>query len=204
MILQVNKKRLKDKEAPENFSDDVFLDFYYELQAYSTKQKIIPSSEYPRKSGKTTTLKNLAERYEVPYISNLSNAKEIRESIRLAEQNNRMVIVDEVDTLSILELNKLGIEAVGIVQNNNKNIQVSPSKKGKTHEVFEDYINISSIRKMEGYIAAQTGKTLIYLSSEKEFDFEGDEYNQDNSRQDFYIDSVYLLDDTGKTIKKLM
>ena len=200
MILQVNKKKLKDKDRPDNFSEDVFLDFCDGLQAYSKKQKLIPSSEYPRKSGKTTTLKNLAERYELPYISNLSNYKAVRENIRLAEQNNRMVIVDEVDTSTILELNKLGIVAVGIVQNNNKNIQVSPSKRSKTNEIFEDYIEISSVTKLLDGIEARAKQYDIHLPYDKEF--YNDSYGIEN--QDFYIDSVYLLDDTGKTIKKLM
>lgn len=200
MILQVNKKRLKDKDAPENFSDDVFFDFYEGLELYSIKQKIIPSSEYPRKSGKTTTLKYLAERYKVPYISNLSNYKEIEESIELAKRNNRMIIVDQVDTSTILELNNNRITAVGIVQNNYKNIQVSPSKKGKTHEVFEDYIEISSVMKLSDGIEARAKQYDIHLSYDKEF--YDDSYGMEN--QDFYIDSVYLLDNTGKTIKKLM
>ena len=200
MILQVNKKRLKDEGAPENFSDDVFFDFCNGLEAYSTKQKLIPSSEYPRKSGKTTTLKYLAERYKMPYISNLSNTKEIRESVELAKQNNKMVIVDEVDTSKILELNNNNIAAVGIVQNNNKNIKTPPNMRSKTNEVFEDYIEVSSVTKLSNGIEARAKQYDIHLSYDKEF--YDDSYGIDN--QDFYIDSVYLLDDTGKTIKKLM
>lgn len=200
MILQVNKKRLKDKDTPENFSDDVFFDFYEGLESYSIKQKLIPSSEYPRKSGKTTTLKYLAERYKLPYISNLSNTREIRESVELAKQNNRMIIVDEVDTSKILELNNNKITAVGIVQNNHKNTQIPPSKRSKTNEVFEDYIEIFSVTKLSNGIEARAKQYDIHLSYDKEF--YNDSYGIEN--QDFYIDSVYLLDDTGKTIKKLM
>lgn len=200
MILQVNKKRLKDKDAPENFSDDVFFDFYEGLESYGIKQKLIPSSEYPRKSGKTTTLKYLAERYKMPYISNLSNYKEIEKSIELAKRNNRMIIVDQVDTSTILELNNNRITAVGIVQNNHKNIQVSQSKRSKTNEVFEDYIEISSVMKLSDGIQARAKQYDIDLPYDKEF--YNDPYGIEN--QDFYIDSVYLLDNTGKTIKKLM
>ena len=200
MILQVNKKKLKDKGAPENFSDDVFLDFCEGLQAYSTKQRLIPSSEYPRRSGKTTTLKHLAERYKLPYISNLSNYKEVRESVELAKQNNRMVIVDEVDNSTILELNNNRITAVGIVQNNNKNIQTPPRKRNKTNEIFEDYIEISSVTKLSNGIEARAEQYDINLSYDKEFC--NDSYGIEN--RDFYIESVYLLDNTGKTIKKLM
>lgn len=69
-------------------------------------------------------------------------------------------------------------------------------------ERCEDYIEISNVREMKGFIVAQINNTQIYLFFDKKFKAEYDDYNKDNL--DFLIDSVYLLDNTGKTIKKLM
>ena len=71
-----------------------------------------------------------------------------------------------------------------------------------TKERCEDYIEISNVREMKGFIVAQTNKTQIYLSFDKKFKTGYDDYNRDNL--DFLIDSVYLLNDTGRTIKKIM
>lgn len=82
-------------------------------------------------------------------------------------------------------------------------LQVNKDTKDlEAKERCEDYIEISSVREMEGFIVAQTNKTQTYLSFDRKFKKEYDDYNRDNL--DFLIDSVYLLDDTGKTIKKLM
>lgn len=67
---------------------------------------------------------------------------------------------------------------------------------------YEDYIEISSVRESENFIVAQTNKTQIHLFFDKEFKGNNDSYNKENL--DFLIDSVYLLDDTGKTIRRLI
>lgn len=91
-----------------------------------------------------------------------------------------------------------------ILQVNKKKLEnkLLPSKKSKTSEIFEDYIEVSIVRKFEGYIVAQINKTQIHLFFDKEFKRDYDSYSEDNL--DYLIDSAYLLDDTGKTIRKLM
>lgn len=87
-------------------------------------------------------------------------------------------------------------------------------------EIYEDYMDINSIQKNEDGFIASLPNAKIFLSRSREFQqiytqkvhkvsedssvkmTKRDEYNEDNL--DFYIDSVYLLDDTGKTIKKIM
>lgn len=82
-------------------------------------------------------------------------------------------------------------------------LQVNKDTKDvEAKERCEDYIEVSSVGEMKGFIVAQSNKTQIYLSFDKKFKTDYDSYNIDN--QDFYIDSVYLLDNTGRTIKKLM
>ncbi len=205
MILQVNKKKEEDKNFIENGSHEVFDDFIELLYSSDIKQRIIPSSKYERKSGKTTTLKLLAERHKLPYISISSKATDVANSISLAHQNSRKtVIVDEVDSDMIERLNRQCIYAVGIVQIENKDIKLPETKKHhKTHKIYEDYIEISSIQSKSEMVTAQARDGEINLYRDKKFEQKRDD-NYNCCNENFYIDSVYLLDDTGKTIKKLM
>ena len=71
-----------------------------------------------------------------------------------------------------------------------------------TKKRYEDHIEISIVREMEDFVVAQINTSQIHLFFDKKFKEEYDDYNKDN--QDFLIHSVYLLNDTGRTIKKLI
>lgn len=82
-------------------------------------------------------------------------------------------------------------------------LQVNKVKKDvETKELYEDYIEISSVREFKDFIVGQINTAQIYLFFDKKFKEDYGDYNRDNL--DFLICSVYLLNDTGKTIKRLI
>lgn len=213
MILQVNKKK---KEVGRIEEIDFFFKKELEGIIKQEKQTTYSSKNFARKSGKTTLITELAKKYKLPivvstttekqYIRNESNPINSivddtykisvyamdRDFDKFHGSNITLVLVDNITERDVLGLNKAGISVIGFVNDNNN----------FKNEIFEDYIEVSSVRKFEGCIVAQINQTQIHLFFDKEFKRDYDSYSEDNL--DFLIDSAYLLDDTGKTIRKLM
>lgn len=200
MILQVNKKKKKDKKMIQSI--DLTFESEVEELINQEKQSLFSSENFGRKSGKTTLIARLAKKYNLPIITRISAEKNIykhhnvysieRDFGKLNGINVDLVLVDDISEYEVELLGRAGLKVIGFVSN------VENNKK----ELYEDYIEVSCVRKFEGYIVAQINQTQIHLFFDKEFKRDYDSYSEDNL--DFLIDSAYLLDDTGKTIRKLM
>ena len=217
MILQVNKVKQKNGM---NFLDkhgmiDDSLEEYLEMKIKSRESKTVSSAEIGRKTGKTTLIKNLGTRYNLPIIVShkgvkktnyrdyLNSVYSMEENLEgITDVNNSVVLVDEISCDNLTKLRKLGINTVGFI--NDKN-----TDEGK---VYEDYIDITSVQRYEKSIVAKSNNEEFLLAADKDFhkkySFDGgrslleDDYNKRNVN--YRIKSVYLLDDTGKTIRRLI
>lgn len=213
MILQVNKVT-KDVDTMEEINSL----FKAELEGIikQKKQTTYSSKKFGRKSGKTTLITELAKKYKLPIVVSTTAEKQHirnknnpinsivddtykisvyamdRDFDKFHGSNITLVLVDNITEGDVLGLNSAGISVIGFINN----------KQNDKNKIYEDYIEISSVRKMKDFVVAEINKSQIYLFFDKEFKVGQDGYNYDN--QDFYIDSAYLLDDTGKTIRKLM
>ncbi|HJG54994.1 MAG TPA: hypothetical protein K8V95_07320 [Staphylococcus arlettae] len=206
MILQVNKKKQEDKDVFQSIN--LIFESKVEELIKQEKQSTFSSKSFGRKSGKTTLITRLAKKYDLPIVvshnvekEHIKNNNINRDNIYSMDKdfgefhgsNITLVLVDNITERDVLGLNNAGISVIGFVnyKQNNDN---------KTHE---DYLEISSIEQNEHFITAHTGFGEVVLSKDKQFKSSNDGfYNQNNLNAE--IDSVYLLDNTGKTIKKIM
>lgn len=215
MILQVNKVK-KELDVSKFLNSEGFvtnecikhdkiykeselsLEEYLEDKIENETTKIFYRNEFGRKTGKTTLINELANKYNLPIIVPIKFMKNFydtfnvfaMDSQRLDGRGIKIALVDEISYVEYRRLITSGIIPIGFI-NDNYNFK---------KEVFEDYVEISSIIKLKNGIKARAKQYDMCLLYDKEFC--NDSYGIDN--RGFYIDSVYLLDDTGKTIKKIM
>ena len=207
MILQVNKVA-KEKDY-SNFLDSE--GFISENAKMSLERKlgdmiikdenaVFYRNEFGRKTGKTTLINRLAKKYDLPIIvsykgfkSSYSYSNDVfsLDTNDLRGRGIKLALVDEISYSENQSLRRLGIKTIGFINDSEK-----PKKN-----IYEDYIRINSVRQLLDGIEANAREYDIFLSYDKEFSEYGS-YNIEN--RNFSIYSVYLLDDTGKTIKKLM
>lgn len=206
MILQVNKIKKDVGVTPDNS-----INFNYKKELKKDLESAIESKKsfvkfnQARKVGKTTTIDFLATFYDLPIITSYKGGYNKKNKVFTMMDNleglSGIVLVDEITEKQNKLLEELGLITIGFVRKEDFTPDYIPLKK---KEIYEDYIEVNGIQSTSDFVVARVkaDSEEIYLFKNKKFDEKYGVYNYDN--QFYTIDSVYLLDDTGKTIKKLL